>query len=110
MKHMNKKRLKIFWEEQRQKEREQVRPLAEKIAKAIVKCSEECKKVSGYVGFHGLFRAIKDIKDIIFGRNIYVTISSYYKRCSCGSIILVAFSSADKIPQMSIGQNIGYLR
>lgn len=44
MKHMNKKRLKIFWEEQRQKEREQVRPLAEKIAKAIVKCSETIKQ------------------------------------------------------------------
>jgi hypothetical protein len=38
---MRKRRnLKKFWEEQRQKEREQVRPLAEKIAKAIVKCSE----------------------------------------------------------------------
>jgi hypothetical protein len=28
------------------------------------------KKVSGYVGFHGLFRAIKDMKDIFYNPNI----------------------------------------
>lgn len=38
---MNKK--KNFWKEQRQKERERVRPLAEKIAKAIVECAELTK-------------------------------------------------------------------
>lgn len=42
---MNKRRkLNKFWKEQRQKEREQVRPLAEKIAKAIIKIAEPEKK------------------------------------------------------------------
>lgn len=36
--------VKKFWEEQRLKEREQVRPLAEKIANAIVKCAETIKQ------------------------------------------------------------------
>lgn len=40
---MNKKK---FWEEQRQKERDQVRPLAEKIANVIIKCAEPAKKLT----------------------------------------------------------------
>lgn len=40
------KKLKKFWEEQRQKECEQVRPLAEKIAKAIIKNAEPAKKLT----------------------------------------------------------------
>lgn len=44
---MSKRRkLKKFWEEQRQKEREQVRPLAEKIASAIIKIAEPAKKIT----------------------------------------------------------------
>lgn len=36
-----------------------------------IKIDEGCyKKVSGYVGFHGLFRAIKDIKDIFYNPNL----------------------------------------
>lgn len=41
---MNKK--KKFWEEQRQQERERVRPLAEKIAKAIIEIAEPAKKLT----------------------------------------------------------------
>ena len=44
---MNKRRkLNKFWKEQRQKEREQVRPLAEKIAKVIIKIAEPEKKLT----------------------------------------------------------------
>lgn len=41
---MSKKKLKKFWEEQRQKECEQIRPLAEKIASVIIKNAEPAKK------------------------------------------------------------------
>ena len=44
---MSKRRnLKQIWEEQRQKECEQVRPLAEKIANAIIKNAESTKKLT----------------------------------------------------------------
>ena len=42
---MNKK-LKKFWEEQRQKECEEVRPLAEKIVKVVIKNAEPAKKLT----------------------------------------------------------------
>ena len=36
-----------------------------------IKTAEGCyKKVSGYVVFHGLFRAIKDMKDIFYNPNL----------------------------------------
>lgn len=37
---MKQKDVKKFWQAQRDKERKQLQPLAEKIAKAIVKCSK----------------------------------------------------------------------
>ena len=40
------KKLKKIWEEQRQKECEQVRPLAEKIASVIIKNAEPAKKLT----------------------------------------------------------------
>lgn len=43
---MSKKKLKKFWEEQKQKECEQVRPLAEKIASVIIKNAEPVKKLT----------------------------------------------------------------
>lgn len=38
--------MKKFWEEQRQKERDRVRPLAEKIANAIIEIAEPAKKLT----------------------------------------------------------------
>lgn len=41
---MRKEDVKKFWQAQRAKERKQLKPFAEKIVKAVVKCAEECKK------------------------------------------------------------------
>ena len=40
------RKLKKFWEEQRQKECDQVRPLAEKIARVIIKNAEPAKRLT----------------------------------------------------------------
>lgn len=41
---MRKKDIKKFWQEQRAKERKQLKPFAEKIVKAVVECSETIKQ------------------------------------------------------------------